>query len=155
MQNDSFLYYHIYSKDLDTLFCASWSESTLLAQLFSLIVVETLLYEKIWIPYFVPADLGLQCLLNFLFNCCRNFTVWMKHYHWLRFENQSAHTGQIQHWWQTGDILLFFPENRIWHFMEIVSRDNLHEMSNPILWEKQQKIFQMVSVEIITQHAKY
>ena len=34
-------------------------------------------------------------------------------------------------------FLLFFQENRIWHFMQIVSwGDNLHEMSNPVLWEK-------------------
>ena len=34
-------------------------------------------------------------------------------------------------------VFLFSPENRIWHFMQIVSNgDNLHEMSNPVLWEK-------------------
>ena len=36
-------------------------------------------------------------------------------------------------------IFLFFfpPENRIWHFMQIVStRDNLHDMSNSVFWEK-------------------
>ena len=34
-------------------------------------------------------------------------------------------------------FFLFFPENRIWHFMQIVSvGDNLHEMSNPVFWEK-------------------
>ena len=34
-------------------------------------------------------------------------------------------------------FFLFFPENRIWHFMQIVSLgDNLHEMSNPVFWEK-------------------
>ena len=38
---------------------------------------------------------------------------------------------------------LFFPQNRIWHYMQIVSfklfmnEDNLHEMSNPVFWEKQ------------------
>ena len=30
-------------------------------------------------------------------------------------------------------FFLFFPENRFWHFMQIVSiRDNLHEMSKPV-----------------------
>ena len=31
----------------------------------------------------------------------------------------------------------FFPENRIWHFMEIVVfiEDNLHEMLNLVSWE--------------------
>ena len=34
-------------------------------------------------------------------------------------------------------FFLFFLENRIWHFMQIVSsEDNLHEMSNPVFWEK-------------------
>ena len=32
-------------------------------------------------------------------------------------------------------------ENRIWHFMQIVSTigDNLHEMSNPVFWKKIRK----------------
>ena len=34
-------------------------------------------------------------------------------------------------------LVLYFPENRIWYFMQIVSSaDNLHEMSNPVFWEK-------------------
>ena len=34
-------------------------------------------------------------------------------------------------------FFLFFLENRIWHFMQIVSSgDNLHEISNPVFWEK-------------------
>ena len=34
-------------------------------------------------------------------------------------------------------FFLFFPENRIWHFMQIDSiGDDLHEMSNPVFWEK-------------------
>ena len=38
---------------------------------------------------------------------------------------------------QIDDIFfLFFLENRIWHFMETVLGDSLHEMSNPIVWEK-------------------
>ena len=35
----------------------------------------------------------------------------------------------------TDDFFLLFPENRIRHFMQIVSiGDNLHEMSNPVSW---------------------
>ena len=46
-------------------------------------------------------------------------------------------------------FFLFVPENKIWHFMQIVSnRDNLHEMSNPAFLEK----FNM-SVENFTQNA--
>ena len=34
-------------------------------------------------------------------------------------------------------FFLFFPENRIWHFVQIVSTgNNLHEMSKPVFWEK-------------------
>ena len=34
-------------------------------------------------------------------------------------------------------FFLFFLENGIWHFMQIVSLgDNLHEVSNLIFWEK-------------------
>ena len=37
----------------------------------------------------------------------------------------------------TRDIFVFYPENRIRHFMQIVSiGDNLHDMSNPVFWEK-------------------
>ena len=34
-----------------------------------------------------------------------------------------------------GCFVLIFPENRIWHFMQIVG-DNLHEISNPVFSEK-------------------
>ena len=38
-------------------------------------------------------------------------------------------------------FFLFFPENRIWHFMQIVSLgDNLHEMSNPVFWENKKNL---------------
>ena len=47
---------------------------------------------------------------------------------------------------------LFFLENKIWHFMQIVSfGNNLHEVSNPIFFKKK---FKMSSAEIFTQHAK-
>ena len=54
-------------------------------------------------------------------------------------------------------VFLFFPENRLWHFMQTVSlgeRDNLYEMSKPIFWEKKKKkkkYFKM-SAEIFTQN---
>ena len=42
-------------------------------------------------------------------------------------------------------FFLFFPENRIWHCKQIVSiGDNLHEMSNPVFWEKSEKYFYVV-----------
>ena len=37
-------------------------------------------------------------------------------------------------------LFLFFPENGIWHFMQIVSiGDNLHEISKPVFWEKKKE----------------
>ena len=37
-------------------------------------------------------------------------------------------------------LFLFFPENRIWHFMQTVSiGDNLHEISNPVFCQKKKK----------------
>ena len=34
-------------------------------------------------------------------------------------------------------LMIFSPENRFWQCMQIFSSgDNLHEMSNPIFWEK-------------------
>ena len=39
-------------------------------------------------------------------------------------------------------FFLFFPENRPWYFMQIVS--HLHEMSEPIFWEKWEKCHQFV-----------
>ena len=45
----------------------------------------------------------------------------------------------------------FFPENKIWHFMQTVSiGDSLHEMSNPVFWEK---YFKMMSAENFTKIA--
>ena len=44
---------------------------------------------------------------------------------------------------QLGIFFLFFLENRLQHFMQIVSSgDNLHEMSKSIFWEKKEKILQ-------------
>ena len=52
-------------------------------------------------------------------------------------------------------FFLFSPENRLWHFMQIVSLgDNLHEKSKPIFWENLEEHFKMSSAEIFTQHAK-
>ena len=43
---------------------------------------------------------------------------------------------------QVDDIFLIFSENKIWQFMQIISRrDNLHDMSDPIFSGKQGKIF--------------
>ena len=50
-------------------------------------------------------------------------------------------------------LKLFFPENSIRHFMQIIlTGDNLHEMSGLITGKNN---FKMLSAEIFTQHAKY
>ena len=52
-------------------------------------------------------------------------------------------------------FFLFFPENRIWQFMQIISTgDNLPELSTPVLWEKVEKYFIKSSAETFTQSAK-
>ena len=45
---------------------------------------------------------------------------------------------KMTNWWH---FSYFFPKNRIWHFMQIVSTgDNLHKMSNAVLWENKENI---------------
>ena len=52
-------------------------------------------------------------------------------------------------------FFLFSPENRISYFMQIVStEDNLHETSNPVLWEKLEIFLNMFSAENFTQSAE-
>ena len=52
-------------------------------------------------------------------------------------------------------IFLFFLENMFWHSTQIVSNgDNLHEMSNPVFWEKKEKYFIMSFAENFTQSTK-
>ena len=59
-------------------------------------------------------------------------------------------------------VFLFFPENRIWHFMQIVSiGDNLHEISYPVIscigdncYEIYHILFPMSSAEHFTICAK-
>ena len=52
-------------------------------------------------------------------------------------EIYSAHAGLklTMPWANSADnkLMIFFLKNRIWHFMQVVSKgDNLHELSNPI-----------------------
>ena len=49
-------------------------------------------------------------------------------------------------------FFLIFPENTLWHFMQIVSLgDNLHEMSKPIFWANK-KYHQFVICWICTEN---
>ena len=57
---------------------------------------------------------------------------------------------------QLAIYILFFPENRIWHYMEIVSiGNNLHEVSKSVSWGKYEKYSKMSHVENFTQTAKH
>ena len=41
---------------------------------------------------------------------------------------------------QTPALVHIYPENRSWHFMQIVSiGDSLHEMSQPVFWGGEKK----------------
>ena len=82
-------------------------------------------------------------------------------YIWKKKKNlhHSIHLAITTLWADSADdklmIFLFFPENKFWHFLQIVSwGNNLHEISKPIFLEKWEKYFKMSSTEIITQHAK-
>ena len=47
-------------------------------------------------------------------------------------------------WAKSADnkLMMFFPENSIWHFMQIFSSgDNLYDMSKPVFWDKYEKSF--------------
>ena len=50
-------------------------------------------------------------------------------------------------------FLNFIPENRIWHFMQIISNGgNLHGMSNLVFWEK--NIINLLSAKIVKSEVK-
>ena len=54
------------------------------------------------------------------------------------------------------DKLMAIQENRLWHFMQIVSSwGSLQEMSKPVFWESKKKYCKTLSVEIFTQSAKH
>ena len=55
----------------------------------------------------------------------------------LTFTTWSGQIQQITNWW----FFLSFPRKQDWHFIQIVSSgDNLHDMSNPVFWEKLETI---------------
>ena len=57
-----------------------------------------------------------------------------------------------------GKLIIFFlnfPENRIWHAMQIVSiEDNLYEIQTSVLWKKKKKQYLKMSAENFTQRSK-
>ena len=48
-------------------------------------------------------------------------------------------------------VFIFFPENRIWHFMQIVSIGDI----NPFSGKNKKKYFTMLSVKNFTQSATH
>ena len=51
--------------------------------------------------------------------------------------------------WYLIIYFLIFPENRLWHFMQIVSLgDNLHEMSEPVFWKNKKNAINLSSPEL-------
>ena len=48
-------------------------------------------------------------------------------------------------------FFFFFSENKIWHFMQTVSlEDNLHEISNIVIWNNLEKYFKMSSADFFS-----
>ena len=44
----------------------------------------------------------------------------------------------------------------MWHFMQILTNgDNLHEITNSVFWENQEKYFKISSAENFTQSAEH
>ena len=53
-------------------------------------------------------------------------------------------------------FFLFFPENRIWHFIHILSNGkNLYEISNPVFWKNKKNISKCHLLKIIPKSAKH
>ena len=56
------------------------------------------------------------------------------------WENKNINVSSAEENLKYFSVFFFFffsPENRLWHFMQIVAiEDNLHELLKPIFWEK-------------------
>ena len=115
-----------------------------------------------WLIVFMETDHGYGLKLDYQHDI--NSVDWALI---LQIKNKTKYTlnlliiplsGLIQQMtnWGFFFFFLFFPENRILYFMQSVSfGDNLHEISNPVFWEKKKNMyFKMLSDENFTQHAK-
>ena len=61
----------------------------------------------------------------------------------------SSTSGKIFSRWHFKSFFLFFSENKVWHFLQIVSSgDNLHEMTNPVFKEKKTNVISFLSAEL-------
>ena len=100
------------------------------------------------------ADDKLMIFLNF-YPKYQDSTIHANSLHWRQsvLNVKSCFLGKIRKIFQDVFLLkilprvlsvkisLFFPENRIWHFMQTISnKHNLHEMQNLVLWEEIRKL---------------
>ena len=83
--------------------------------------------------FYVQFDLGLQC------SACLFTVTW-----------NSAHQSLALSSRHIGIFFLFFPENRFWHFMQIISSgDNLHEMPKPVSEKNKKNIINVLAAELV------
>ena len=103
-----------------------------------------------------PTDLDLHCLLRQGMSCsARKALIYL--FVWKYHEQPRVTlTGPVSSfvmcmltittllaYWAEDKLMIFFlfsPENRIRHFMQIVSKDTLHKMLNPVFWENKTNI---------------
>ena len=98
----------------------------------------------------------VSVILQFLINSSMLWTVKKQKILYLKsYLTYITHSlGKFSRW--QIDIFLFFPENRIWHFMQIVSpEDNLHEMSNLFSGKNKKNISKCRLPEFFKQNSNY
>ena len=93
--------------------------------------------------------------------CVWNLTLTRNNYNWILGKRQEC---RLQLTLSTLDdifsrrhfeIFLFSPENRLWHFMQIVPYgDNVYNMSKPIFWESRKNMMKLSSAEFAQRDVK-
>ena len=118
----------------------------------SCVQVFCLLTIFMWITKLTDDNL---CFLFFFWENRTMETIHMKYQGLLYYKKKSIVNGicpffNLVHLSDDKFVIffLFFPGNRIWHFMQI--GDNLHEMLNPVSQKKIRKVFQMSFAENFT-----
>ena len=98
-------------------------------------------------PRSAASDLGLHCLPVTLLG--------LSSLQWVNLYHHMNTFQQMTSWHFSLFFSFFFSENRLQHFMQIVSLGhNLYEMSEPICWKDKKKKIRMSSAELFTQQAK-
>ena len=111
---------------------------------------DQMLHSVIMIMVYKIAEARLSEYLGiqYMYLFCQTWNEWRKYIGWCWFQFLQVNCHLIWFilslsmlWANSADdklviVFLFFQENRIWHFMQIVyQEDNLHEMSNPAFKE--------------------